>query len=80
MTQEERTIKWLKENKKITVQQGYKYLGNTNLPVTIKKMIEDGWNIEKRKVNGKNRYGEKRWWIEYKLKRPYQIRKGEKDG
>lgn len=68
MTQHERIIDYMRVYGGITPMEAFTCLGITKLSTRIGELIRDGVAIEKEKVTGKNRFGEKCSYMLYTLK------------
>ena len=67
MTQCERILKYMRVFGSINPMQAWDVLGVYRLASRISDLRKDGYNISRRMVNGKNKYGEKVSYAEYRL-------------
>lgn len=67
MTQNEHILQHLKEYGSITSQEAMNWYGCYRLASRIADLKKEGVAIEKRYVTGKNRFGEKTRFAEYRL-------------
>jgi len=67
MTQHERIYNYLLENKVITAREAMLDLGIYRLSARISEMLQDGYNISKKRITVKNRWNEKCHIVEYCL-------------
>lgn len=67
MTQNERILRHLEECGVIDPMTALKEYGIMRLASRISDLRSDGYNISRRMVTGKNRYGEKTAYAEYRL-------------
>ena len=65
MTQHQRILQYMDDFGSISPMEAFSDLGITKLATRISEMIRDGYRIEKRMVNGQNRYGEKVSFMRY---------------
>lgn len=68
ITQRDRVLQYIREFGSITSWQAYAELGCTQLATRISELKQRGYEFEKKRVNGKNRYGDKTHYDEYRLK------------
>ncbi|MBQ6483092.1 MAG: hypothetical protein IJI45_18455 [Anaerolineaceae bacterium] len=68
MTQHEQILSYMNRFGTITPFQAFADLGITKLATRISELKQDGVQIDKRLVHGKNRFGKSVFWAEYKLK------------
>lgn len=68
VTQRDRVLQYIREFGSITSWQAYAELGCTQLATRISELKQRGYEFEKKRVNGKNRYGDKTHYDEYRLK------------
>lgn len=66
-TQDERVIEYIREFGSITQIQALADLGIMRLASRISDLKKQGYSIERKMVEGKNRYGEKVVFAEYTL-------------
>jgi len=67
MTQKERVLNHLEEGNTINRLQGWSILGVLELPARITELKQDGHNIETKRIQVTNRYGEKVSIAEWRL-------------
>lgn len=67
MTQAERILQYLEENKTITQLEALSEFGIMRLASRISDLRKDGYRITRRMVTAKNRYNEKVSFAEYRL-------------
>ena len=67
MTNKERILNYIKENKSITSKECYEELGILTLQESIRDLKRDGIGITTIREDGINRYGEKCHWMRYFL-------------
>ena len=67
MNQRQRILQYIRDFGSITPMQAFNDLGVTRLAARISELIESGYNIKKEYVGGKNRYGEKVYFMRYSL-------------
>lgn len=67
MTQKERIIEYLRNNKKASNKELCTNLHMTNSTPRISELRRDGYKIEAERVKGKDFYGNKTDWLEYTL-------------
>lgn len=66
-TQSERVLKYIRDFGCITTWQAYQDLGVSRLSARIFELKEQGFEISKKCVTTKNRYGDKTHYYEYRL-------------
>ena len=59
MTQKERLLDYFKKGMSINRLQGWEYLGILELPARVTELKQDGHNIETKRIQVTNRFGEK---------------------
>ena len=69
MTQNDRILQHLQEFGSITSLEAMNWYGVYRLASRIADLKKEGIAIEKRYITGKNRYGEKMRFAEYRLER-----------
>lgn len=67
MTQCERIVKYMRDFGSINPLQAISDLGVMRLAARVSDLKEQGYEIERRIVSGKNRYGEPVYFAEYRL-------------
>ncbi len=67
MTQKERVLNHLEEGNTINRLQGWDILNVLELPARIAELKKDGHNIETKRIQVTNRYGEKVSIAEWRL-------------
>jgi len=72
MTQEERVLKYLEEFNSINALQALRDCGVFRLSARIYNLRQDGHDIETKRVNVTNRYGEQVSIAEYHLTKPIE--------
>ena len=68
MTQCERIIDYMNKFGSITTMEAFSDLGITRLASRIHDLREDGYEIEREIIRGKNRFGEPVHYMRYSLK------------
>lgn len=68
MTQNEMILKHLREYGSITQLQAFYFYGCTRLSARIAELKMMGYEIACTRIEKKNRFGEKTWFAEYRLK------------
>ena len=66
MTQRERILRYIDDFGSITPMEAFMDLGITKLATRVSELIRDGERIEKEQVSGKNRYGDKTYYMRYR--------------
>lgn len=66
-TQCDRLIRYMKDCGSITQMDAIQQLGIMRLASRISELRKSGYDIEKRMIKGKNRYGESVSWASYSL-------------
>ncbi len=66
-TQCARLVRYMQDFKSITQMEAIQELGIMRLASRISELRKNGYEIEKRMVKGKNRYGESVSWASYSL-------------
>lgn len=66
MTQCERILKYIDEKGSITPFEAFTELGITKLATRVSELLRSGEKIQKKMVNGTNRFGEKIQYMEYR--------------
>lgn len=66
-TQCARIIQYLQDFKSITQMEAIQQLGIMRLASRISELKKSGYDIEKKMIKGKNRYGEPVSWASYSL-------------
>lgn len=67
MTQKERLIRYLKDNKSITALEAVRELGILQLSARLVELENEGYVFDKKPESSKNRYGESVNYIRYSI-------------
>lgn len=62
-----RILRYLQENESISSIEAFKLFGATRLSAIIFNLRKYGYNIINERICSKNRYGEKVYFVRYKL-------------
>ena len=69
MTQCERIIDYINKHGSITTMEAFHDLGITRLALRIHDLRDDGYQIKRETIRGKNRYGEPVHYMRYSLEK-----------
>lgn len=69
MKQQERLLKYLKDNGSITAYEAVKELGILQLSARIIELQRQGYKFDRKQESSKNRYGEKVYYKRYSLEK-----------
>ena len=69
MTQCERIIDYINKHGSITTMEAFNDLGITRLASRIHDLRDDGYQIKRETIRGKNRYGEPVHYMRYSLEK-----------
>lgn len=67
MTQKERLIRYLKENKSVTALEAVRELGILQLSARLVELEREGYVFDKKQERSLNRYGESVDYIRYSI-------------
>lgn len=67
ITQRDRVLQYIKENKYITSYEAYRFIGCTQLATRISELKARGYKFRKERIKKKNMYGDNTHYDKYYL-------------